>query len=439
MRPRCGHPARVLGVIVVVMLGLPASAQASFGAPFGLSSHSGGSDIPRVAVDPTTGQATVVWKDHDSTNYRVTAQSVAAGGTLGTAESLSPAGGDADKPQVAVDPSTGASTVVWLRFDGTAWRVQACMVAADGTIGAVKTLSAAGEFADGPDVAVDSSTGTATVVWVLFNGAIDRVQERTFAANGTLGTTKTLSPTTGSAAFVHVGIDSATGNATVVWHRFDGSNLRIQGRTVAAGGTLGPIKTLSTAGQSAQVPEVAVDPSSGTATVVWYRSDGSDFRIQARTLASDGTLGTIKTLSAAGGSAQFPQIALDSGTGTATIAWQRTDTSGNERVQVRTLQSNGTLGTTKTLSAAGENAENPQVGVASSGGLATVVWQRSDGTNWRVEARTVAANGTLGAVQTLSASGKDGVNPDVGVDTADGSALAVWAYNGIGIQGALGP
>jgi hypothetical protein len=43
---------------------------------------------------------------------------------------------------------------------------------------------------------------------------------------------------------------------------------------------LGPIQTLSGAGQDAFAPQVAVD-SGGNAVAVWRRFDGTNFRVQA--------------------------------------------------------------------------------------------------------------------------------------------------------------
>ena len=66
----------------------------------------------------------------------------------------------------------------------------------------------------------------------------------------------------------------------VVWDRSDGSHNRIQARTIAADGTPGTTQTLSAAGQDALAPLIAID-SVGKATVSWERWDGSDYRVQA--------------------------------------------------------------------------------------------------------------------------------------------------------------
>ena len=157
----------------------------------------------------------------------------------------------------------------------------------------------------------------------------------------------------------------------------------------------------SAAGQDALDPQVAVAPD-GRATVTWYRSDGSNSRVQARRIAADGTtLGAVVNLSPAGQDALDPQVAV-AADGSATVAWRRYDGSAY-RVQARRIAADGTtLGDVVDLSAAGQPAFAPQLAVAADGS-ATVTWYRGDGSNTRVQARRIAANGTtLGPVVDLS-------------------------------------
>ena len=69
------------------------------------------------------------------------------------------------------------------------------------------------------------------------------------------------------------------GDAVLTWYRSDGANNRVEARTHSAAGVLGATSTLSAAGQSAFAPRVGVD-ANGAAIVTWQRSDGSDSRIQ---------------------------------------------------------------------------------------------------------------------------------------------------------------
>jgi len=89
--------------------------------------------------------------------------------------------------------------------------------------------------------------------------------------------------------------------------------------------------TLSDAGQSALFPQLAVTPV-GDAVLTWYRSDGANNRVQARTHSAAGVLGATSTLSAAGQPAFAPKVGVDAN-GAAIVTWQRSDGS-DSRIQL---------------------------------------------------------------------------------------------------------
>ncbi|MDQ3990775.1 MAG: hypothetical protein M3245_00490, partial [Actinomycetota bacterium] len=173
-----------------------------------------------------------------------------------TPETLSAAGQNADQPQVAVD-ADGDAVVVWRRFDGTNLRIQARRRSKTGALSPVQTLSAAGQSAYDPQVAVDAD-GHAVIVWLLFNGANYRVQARRRSATGVLSPLQTLSDAGQDAYEPQVAVDP-DGHAVVVWRHLDGTNYRIQARRRSAGGALSPVQTLSVAGRNSLSPQVAVD------------------------------------------------------------------------------------------------------------------------------------------------------------------------------------
>ena len=71
--------------------------------------------------------------------------------------------------------------------------------------------------------------------------------------------------------------------------------------------------------------------------------------------------------------------------GDALYTWQVSDGT-NRRVQARARSAAGVLGRVRTLSAAGQDARDPQV-AAEPDGDAVFTWARSDGTSFRVQAR----------------------------------------------------
>ncbi|MCB0877496.1 MAG: hypothetical protein KDC46_00745, partial [Thermoleophilia bacterium] len=411
--------AVVLAVVSCTLLA-PAASQAA--SVIDLSATGQAADLQQVVVG-SDGAARVVWRRFDGSNSIVQYRSVAADGTLGVVVDLSAAGQDAADPQVAVG-SDGVARVVWSRYEGGIRRVQYRSVAADGTPGTVLDLSDPGEDADSPQIAVDDD-GVARVVWNRTNGSHDIVQYRTVAAGGTLGSVLDLSDPGQSARQQQV-VVGHDGTARVVWYRFDGLNWRVQYRSVAADGTPGVVVDLSASGQNASEPQVVVG-SDGLARVVWRRYDGLYNIAQYRSVAADATPGPVVDLSATGVDAGMPQVALGAD-GSSRVVWWRDDGGPHRIVQYRSVARDGTPGSVVDLSAAGQDAYEYQVAVGSDG-VARVVWRRSDGSHPRVQYRSVAADGTPGTVVDLSAAGQFAETPQLAVGS-DGVARVVWNRSG---------
>jgi hypothetical protein len=225
-----------------------------------------GSDAgdPKLAID-SRDRATVVWPRFDGTNRRIESVRLRADGTPGPVRTLSKPGQNADFPQVAVD-RRGRATVVWRRTDRAKRRIQSVRVRAGGAPGKVKTLSGG---ADSPRVAVDPR-GRATVVWRRIRQTkrafVDRVQSVRLGADGSPGAVRTLSR---AGAFdPQVAVDRR-GRATVVWERPPPRGRamnQIEARRLGASGAPEPVQTLSKADVGS--PQVTVD-SNGRPTVVW--------------------------------------------------------------------------------------------------------------------------------------------------------------------------
>ena len=212
-----------------------------------------------------------------------------------------------------------------------------------------------------------------------------------------------------------------SGLATAVWVRSDGSNTIVQASTSLNGAAWSTPAYLSAAGQNAFVPQVTVD-GSGLATAVWYRSDGSNNIVQASTSLNGAPWSTPADLSAAGQNAFAPQVTVD-GSGLATAVWDRSDGS-NFIVQASTSLNGAPWSTPADLSVAGQNASVPQVTVDGSG-LATAVWYRYDGSNNIVQASTSLNGAPWSTPANLSVAGQDAFVPQVTVD-GSGLATAVW-------------
>ena len=341
------------------------------------------------------------------------------------ATDLSASGRDANTPQVAVAPD-GATTVVWSRFDGSNYVIQArTRAAGTSTYETVENLSAAGEDTN-PQVAV-APDGATTVVWRRFNGSNYVIQARTRpAGSNTYGATQDLSATGQDAWSPRVSV-AADGATTVVWRRFDGSNYIIQARTRAAGtSTYETVENLSAAGQRAGSPGVAV-AADGTTTVVWSRSNGSHDVTQTRTRpAGSNTFAAVQDLSAAGQDSGSPQVAV-APNGTTAVVWQQFDLATARRVVAAAARPAGasSFGAVHDVSQGSPEA-NPRVAVAPDGAITVVAeWEDGNGSHIVQTATRAAGASDFGAVQNLSMDPAVPSSSKVAV-APDGATTAVW-------------
>jgi hypothetical protein len=285
-------------------------------------------------------------------------------------------------------------------------------------------LSGGGEVGSGPQVAV-APDGTATVVWSARNGSSFSVYTRRIGPDGVPEPTVQELSAPGADALAPQVAVAPDGTAVVTWIRFDGSNFVVQARQIAADGTLGPgALNYSGTGQDAAAPQLAVG-ADGTATIVWKRFTGSHYLVQERRMGADGSReANGHILSDSTQDAVEPQVAL-AADGGATVVWSRFD-GADTIVQARRVAPDGTSeANTLSLSASGEDALQPQL-VLDAAGVATVVWTRFDGSNSIVQARRISAAGVAepGAID-LSAAGRDAAEPQIAIGP-DGAATAVW-------------
>ncbi len=415
--------ATVAAFLCLVLSVTQAPAASYFSPVQALSADGQNAFYPQVAVD-SSGRATVAWPRSDDSSHSIQSVHLAADGTPGAVHVLSDAAtadGQTPIPDIAID-SSGRATIVWTRTDGSETRVQSVRLESDGTPGTVQTLSAAGQHAHSPKVAIDSSD-RATIVWFRSDGLNTRVQSVRLAADGTPGAVQTLSLVGKDARQPRVAIDSSD-RATIVWTGKVGSDWRIETVRLAADGTPGVVQTLSGTDPGYGEALVFAIDSSGRATIVWGGDDGLNLRIKSVRLAADGTPGAVQTLSEAGGPVLMPDVAIDI-SGRATITWWHLLPDFSDRIEAVRLAADGTPGAVQTLSASGQYTCCSKVAIDSSG-RATVVWERP-GTG--IQLVRLAADGTPGAVQTVSEDG--GTYPQIAVDGSD-RATITWSGSGGG-------
>jgi hypothetical protein len=425
--------AALTALLVLSMLSLwspvSASALTQWTHPVTISQRGANDYHPKVAVSPATGVATVVWEDDSTHSPLIQFVQIAANGLVGPVRLLS---ANAGGPEVAVDPATGVITFVWVQatVDGGGV-VQALQVAANGAVGPVQSLSILGQGVSDPQVVVSPATGVATVAWMsndMYHGQGDEViQAAQIAADGTVGPARTLSAEGGGAWHEQVAVDPATGIATVVWEYLYTS---IQAARLAADGTVGPVEQLSAPGESSTVaPKVAADAVSGVTTVVWSRQvtpGGGNYNTEMVQIAANGTVGARKNLGVA--TQWGVPVAVNPTNGLVAVLWYASNHGCESRTQMKALgvSADGTVGTATNLpmdvAVASINPNNGLL-IAVGGGLSCVNQQTNS-----LYALQFAANGKGGTVPVSSAARiGSGEEPQIAVDPKGGVATVVWA------------
>jgi hypothetical protein len=339
---------------------------------------------------------------------------------------LSAVGQDATEPQVAVDGS-GGTVAVWARSDGSHTIIQASGRPAGGAWGPVFDLSQSGRDAIAPQVAVDSA-GNAVAVWARTNGAHTVVQGASRPAGGGWTSARDISDSEKNSQEPDVVIDP-TGRAIAVWSRYDGFDNIVQSAQLApgAGAVWSEPVDLSDKGENAEEPQVAAD-AAGDAVAVWSRLEGTDMIAQAAFRPAGGGWQAADNLSEAGGDATEPEVSVDPG-GFAAAVWSRA-VGGVGTVEAAEMAPGGHWLEPIELTGSGEDGTQP--GIALAGGRAVTVWTLAGpGPYSTIQSRERVSGGPWQATQDLTKKGltQTVVAPQVAIDP-NGNAAAVWARSG---------
>jgi hypothetical protein len=410
--------AAPLALLLLALCAAHASAAATWLSPANISVAGQNAFEAQVAMNEG-GDVVAVWNRFDGTNFRAQAAIRPAGGGFSAPVNLSVAGEDAAAPQVAIDQAGGA-VAVWERPDGTDRRVQAAFRPAGGGFSGPVNISVGGQSAFDPQVAMDQA-GNAVAVWQRSDGTNTRVQAARRIAGGGFSAPANISAATEDALSPEVAMGQID-DAVAVWSRSDGTNDRAQAAIGTASGGFSAGVNLSAAGEDAVEPEVAMNEP-GDAVAVWERSDGTNTRVQAASRPAGGSFSAaVEDLSVATQDAQRPDVAIDQA-GDAVAVWERSDGTIT-RVQAASRTAGGGFGTPINLSAAGQDADFPQVAMDESGDV-VAVFRRFNGTNFRVQAASRPVGAGFSTPVNLSAAGQDAELPQVGIDE-EGDAVAVW-------------
>jgi hypothetical protein len=319
------------------------------------------------------------------------------------------------EPQVAVDPQ-GSATIVWeeLGPEKLIW-IQAQRVDPNGLPGPIQTLAKfipASPSCPCPQVVVDSS-GRATVAWQGIVGTHRRIQAAQIDAGGTAGPVYTLSPPEVHGWDQRLAVD-AEGRATLVW---DIASLRnVESVRFGVDGAPEEAQVLAEGVEGLGFPAVGVGPE-GKATVVWPTDEG----LRTVQIEAGGTLGPTREISPSDNADGVPRVVVDS-KGRATIGWWRG--LGNYEARSVRLDPEGIPGTVQTLSPPeGEGALDPRLAVDSQDRV-TAVWQTF---GERIYAVRLDESGAPETVYPLSSPDREAGEPQLAA-APDGQVIVVWAF-----------
>ncbi len=337
---------------------------------------------------------------------------------------LSATGQDAFRPQVAVGRD-GATTIIWPRFNGTNWIIQAATrPVGSATFSAAVNISAPGKDALSPQVEIGDD-GSTTITW----SRVGIIQYATRPAGSVIFSAPVGISAPGRKALSPQIATSPYGDV-ITWYRFNGSNNIIQAATRPAGSaTFNAAVNISVPGKNAYSPQVAISRS-GETTITWRRYIGNFSIIQvASRPAGSSVFSAVMNLSASGEDAAAPQVAVGP-TGQTTITWYRFN-GANEIVQVRTRPAGSSIfGAVNNLSAPGQDGYSPQIAVGPEGET-TITWTRYNGNKNIIQVRTrPAGSGVFNAVVNLSAPGQSGHAPQIATGIEGTTTITWFRFNG---------
>jgi len=283
------------------------------GPPIDLSIPDNDAIFPAVASGPVNS-AVAVWMKQSGSNFVIQAATKDAGGPWSSPVDLSSSLDNSITPKVAVDPFNNA-IAVWVSFDGTHYIVQAARRPSGSSWSAAQNLSSPTVDALVPQIAMDS-LGNATVVWQMNDGVNTTVQVVTYSS-GVWSVPQNLS-LTGDAVVPQIDVNSSN-NAVVVWELQISSHSTVQAVT-RVGGTWSSPVDLSTGVQNSVNPKVAID-AEGNAVVAWKQSIVAGSKIQAVVHPFNGSWSLPVDVSTEGQDAEIPEVAM-SQRGDAIIAWR---------------------------------------------------------------------------------------------------------------------
>lgn len=378
------------------------------------------SDQPDISVDKN-GNAVAIWQGFDGSNYIIEASSRPNGGSWTVPVSVSEAGENAQAPLVCMD-ALGNAIAVWNRFDGTYSRVQTAQLPLGGSWSAPINISSSGANANNATLGMDAfgTVGNAVAVWHRFNGSNFVIQGATLPSGGSWSAPTDVSASGQDALIPKVAVDK-NGNSVITCILYDGSSFDVVSASQVYSQVWGPNFTLSLPGDSSYAPTVRVD-SDGNAVCLWSEFDGTNNVIYTSTLVLGSSWSSSIQLSAPGENAYTSDFVMDDA-GNIHALWVRFD-GLNYILQSSSRNSLGEWSATSDLSVTGQDVGSIDIEIDPQGNC-VAIWDISSGSDSKIQSARLPKDGSWTTAEDVSTPNQYAYFPTIGIDSA-GNSVAIW-------------
>ena len=371
---------------------------ATWGATTDLSATGISANEITLALSSDGTKATAMWTRHDGFSYFVlhTASATISGNTAswGSTTDFPILSGSVQYPALALSSDGTAGTAFWTKDYGSYSTVQTASVTISGNTaswGSVTTLTPSSGGSGSPQVGVSSDGTLATAVWQRYNGTNTLIGTASATISGNTADWSSVTDISASgrnANLPQVGVSADGTMATAAWYRNNGSNEIIQSISATISGktaSWGSVTDISDTGRSAYSPSLKVSTDGTKATAVWYRSNGTNTLIQAKSGTISGNTsswGTVSDISATGKDNSVSSLALSADGTKAVAIWVRYLGSMGSNPIVQTVAgtisgNTGTWSSTVTdLTSSGFDTPSPRIAISSDGSKAVAIWRR---------------------------------------------------------------
>ncbi len=335
---------------------------------------------PRVAVSDNGATIAYAWTESDGTNTTAGNTYSQNSGTSWSSIALE-ATEATSNPQVALSPDGQVIALAWL--EGTD-KVRRALVAGGATSTATIASVPAPDSVSEPR-AVVGNNGQSIAFSYIASGLV----KQTFSTNGgTDWQTQNVSDT-GTASELRAATSASGTTIAYTWLSSNGGNPVATSRFSFDNGANWVSRSLTTAEQTAGNPQIAVSGDGKGLGLTWLVTNPGSIPTARSTLTvNSGTDFKSKTLSTEGQSAASPTLALSNDSQTIAFSWIRFEGSQPGVVRSRVTSDGGSEWSKQNVSQSGQAAAEPAIGLSSNGQAIVQTWSLSRGGTTLIQSAT---------------------------------------------------